>query len=734
MSNNFFGENTPIIASDYIKNKNNDFNYYYILIPVLCYKVIIPQISNKQLNFFQKLILKYLCYKNCDLDDIANNFYIDIKLVKYIIDELEELEYYINNTVTEKGKKALDGEIIDDNDSVAGYFFYNLVSENFLDVFVPEMYLESMKINTANSNNKDYLYMSISKGYKSQEIYIINCNNEVPKTVKKEDVFEVFIEYYNNTIDMHNMSMYDYNIVNGNFVIDKIHIINKPKNYYLLSYIYYNDTNVNTGLNAVHPFLEGIYNFKFNEKIIKYAKDNEILSQKLNNLNNTFVSRNNKNYEEIYIFIESIFKDAVLFKTNKELILRAFSELLVSYKNFISSEGGNLQNRISARESFIREIYISFEIIVKDNITGYYKHDLITNQIDENKSILDNIIAKIGFEIFEDCDTSFFYGIRKSRVKKYENETELKHLCAISALEALENNEHYYYKLAKYNKDFFKELLTLKELRDNASHNDYENINFKDIDRFIYYFIEFFQIVYNTKIDIDEINKLKANIKNDNTINVSIDDARKEILSKSDINIKNKKFEELYYYLSNVQYHIYLNEDIDVDITRALENMMLLLIRDIGDNTVLLKVKDYLMNIRNNESDNIFDIIIDVSKKIGFTNIEKKSFLQVQGDFLIKRWNGSKVYNRLNKRVDKLVFTDRLMLYWIYAVLYYPENFKLIAKECSDFFAYMIKYCRREHNARLLYNVLDHDFYNNKEVVLKDVITCSNAIIKILND
>ena len=732
MNNNFFAENTTIIASDYIKNKNKNFKYYYILIPVLCYKVVIPQISNKRLNFFQKIILKYLCYKNCDLDDIANNFYIDIKLVKYIIDELEGLGYYVNNTVTEEGKNALNGEIIDDNDSVAGYFFYNLVSESFLDVFVPEMDLESMKINTADSDNRDYLYMSISKGYKPQEIYIINCDNEVPKTVKKEDVFEAFIEYYNNTIDRDNMSMYDSSIENGNFVIDKIHIMNKPINYYLLSYIYYNDTNVNTGLNAVHPFLEGVYNFKFNKNIIEYSKDNRSLDKKLKELNTVSVGNYKKNYDEIFIFIESIFEDAVLFKKNKDLILKAFSELLISYKNFINSEGGNLQNKISARESLIREIYISFEIIVKGNIAGYYQYDAISDKTDENRSILDNIIARIGFEIFEDSDTSFFYGIRKSRVKKYKNETELKHLCAISVLEALENKDHYYYRLAKEDKDFFKELLTLKELRDNASHNDYEDINFKDIDRFIYYFIEFFQIVYNTKIDIDKINKLKANIKNDNTINVSIDDARKEILRKSDINIKNKKFEELYYYLSTVQYHIYLNDDIDVDITRALENMMLLLIRDIGENTVLSRVRDYLMNERNNQNVTIFDTIIEVSKEEGFTNIEKTSFLKV--DFLIKRWNGSKVYNRLNKRIDKLVFTDRLMLYWIYSVLCKPENFKLIAKECSDFFAYMIKYCKREHNARLLYNVLDHDFYNNKEVVLKDVITCSNAIIKILND
>ena len=725
-----FSNETNVIISDHIKSylQSNRMNCIYIIVPVLSYKTIIPKVADSSLNFFQKIILKSFCYKsavlNIDEKYISHNFNIDIKLVNYIISELESLGYYQNGFVTDKGKSALDGDIVDSNETVSGYFFYDLIGEKFWDIFIPENDLESMKIHSEQYNNF-YKEILLSKGYKSKKAYIVepNYDLQVPDNIEKEYIYQAFIEYCNN-YHSDNVSMYDSSINEGNFSIDKIHVISEPTPYYAVSYIFYNDSRINTGFNVAHPFLEDIFNYEFNENVLEYSKSNSYLYRELDKrLKDLHLNYSKVNYDNI----ESLFVDASYFIKNKDHVLKIFGDTIFSYYELADSEKNDAQNKANAREAFIKDIYNSFEYITKDNIKGYFKYDNLSNKTDNNIKILDNIASNIGFDVFEDSNITFFYGINKNRIKRYENETELRHLCAISILEALENKDHYYYRLAEKHKEFFKELLTLKKLRDDASHSErIQKIDFSYIDKYIYYLIDIFEIIYNTKIDTSKIDSI---YNERNIIKADFDDAKNYILMQIGNKIKNKKFDDLFDYLSKVKYDILSRHDIDISVTRVLESIIDLLIDDVGYSLVFDEVKLFLSE--RNENSCVFDLIIKSSKETGFSGIDKPLFLYFKLDFLIERWNSIKGYERLISR-KKFVFTDKLIIYWIYCSLNKPNNFKLLSEKCPDFFVYMLKYCKREHNASLLYSISDANFNNDKELVLKDILLCANSVIDIL--
>ena len=110
----------------------------WLMVPMCEYKVSVPYPKPNTLNLFQMTILKLLVSGSKDDDYIAKALCLNIELVSFIVDELEQYKL-INSRrrVTESGLKLVR-EGAESYDIKTGYVYYNYVTKTFMDAFVPD--------------------------------------------------------------------------------------------------------------------------------------------------------------------------------------------------------------------------------------------------------------------------------------------------------------------------------------------------------------------------------------------------------------------------------------------------------------------------------------------------------------------------------------------------------------------------------------------------------------------
>jgi hypothetical protein len=96
----------------------------YLLWPALAYRVVAPQIRQRQLNILQRAVMGLCRAGVLTAERVGENLALHIDLSAFIMSELADLEYLdTHGCPTPKGLRVLESDEIETQDMVAGYVF-----------------------------------------------------------------------------------------------------------------------------------------------------------------------------------------------------------------------------------------------------------------------------------------------------------------------------------------------------------------------------------------------------------------------------------------------------------------------------------------------------------------------------------------------------------------------------------------------------------------------------------
>lgn len=736
-----FSKETKILISDMVKYTLSHRDKKTFLFPVFLYKVVLPNLSKKELNFFQKTILEILSFQNASSDFISKKLLLNEDLVKYIFNELDEAGYYKKGLVTESGKKALRN-IYDPSETIIGYCIYDLLCERFMDYFILENDLESMQIEHS-SYKPDRVILQKKISEKVYRAYIIKTVNDEINDIelRKEDIYKSYMNYIKN-YKKYNIkdvvSMADSSLINNEISIDKIKFINRePIPYYLATYLYYNSSNTNRGILVSDPFFEKIYfhlrdfieNYKnrYNNIMEMYS---ELSPSKISDLD--IVKKSEEKIKEFEKEMHNIFEIDFI-KNHKKLIEEAFYNLFNSYKllNPDDPKNSNVSTKMKSQEDFIEYLNKAFEYIFHYNIfnmgCNIKVNNVLSSDFNSNARILIKIASNIGFYNENNTMEIFFSKVYAGRIfsKNGILKGDIEDIVSLSAANLLISlNNTNFKNLANEYDNLFSILFEINSIRAAKYHDDFKNLNNEEIKKYFKYFLGILSVLFNTSVNYKYF--LKADKKDKNIQNY--DEYKNELLSASDEvidilgnNIKN--YPALFDYLESMQYNLNNNYDVYIKIAKIFENIFKIIIEQLGLESVFNSVREELIKDDKSFIDDIEAYLIS----IGF-NIDNAF-----PDFLINRWKGDRVYKRVSQEVHQ-VFSDLLMILIIYSKLNpYDDILKKIAKAEPNFINYSLRYGNRHHNTALSKDRHILNFESYKQAADKTYL-CVKAVIDIIEN
>ena len=740
-----FSKETKILISDMVKYTLSHRDKKNFLFPVFLYKVVLPNLTKKELNFFQKTILEILSFQNADSAFISKKLLLNEDLVKYIFNELNEAGYYKNGLVTEAGKKALKN-IYEPSETIIGYCIYDLLCERLMDYFILENDLESMQIEHSFYNGDSVtLQKKISeKGYRAYIIKTVNDEiNEIE--IQNEDIYKSYMNYIKNYKEyfiQDVQSMADSSIINkidNKIAIDKIKIIStKPIPYYLTTYLYYNSSNVNRGILASDPFFEKVYfhlkDFIENYKN-RYNNIREMYTQlspsKISDLD--IVKESEEKIKEFEEVIYNIFeKDFIT--NHKKLIGESFYNLFNSYRllNPNDPETSNVGTKMKSQEDFIECLNKAFEYIFHYSIfnmgNNIKVNNILSSDLNVNTKVLTKIALDIGFDNENNVIESFFYKkvykgriFSKSGILKGDIE-DIISLTAVNLLISLNNSNCNFADLVNGYDNLFSILLEINNIRVTKYHDNFKNLNNEEIKKYFQYFLGIFSILFYTNINYKYFSDIDKNDKKAQ----NYEDYKNELLLASDevIDILGndvKNYPALFEYLVSMQYNNNNNADVYIKIAKIFENILKIIIEQLGTENVFYFVREELRKDDKSFIDDIESYLLS----IGF-NMNNKF-----PEFLLDRWKKNNVYKITLKKYQ--VFSDLLMIIIIYSKLNPDDILKKISKAEPNFINYSLRYGIRHHNTALSNDRHILNFDNYKYAVDK-TYSCVKAVIDIIKN
>ena len=507
-----------------------------ILIPMQVYRVSIPEKKDKEINVFQEVILKLLRTRNMKPEEIAEKLCLEKELVDFVIKELTNKEYLKDRTLTETGRKLLQesGDVFDYKD---GYVFYNYLTKNYEEIFVPdEDYFQTM---TARKN-EDFIEFSIeediSKDPKNRRGYIINLLREESENLEVKEILpSEVLTIARRFAQKPNISVaVDKHTSNEDIKVEeeknKIYFRNAGAPYihdnlgetvYVVTNIFlprdFSEKN-DTEIEVMYPFFSGI-SLMLQKEIIKLkdSVENRKLREQINNIKEKVLSLpmdekgkksfNKRNSE----LIEKIFSENI--KAYEDIYL-ALMKLMSSYLKVIEFSrkiGGYWEELQMELPNTIISLY-NLNIEIYRELAHQYDY-FSGNELCSDSSINGNTIAviteKLGFNKNRDRIKRYF-SVPNFKIT-ISGDVELKSIFAYNLLSA--NNfdrSHPIYKLVAEKSDFIEDIILLTGLRNTSIHSTEAIDTINEVEKLIFDTFASLEILFDDlEFDKKEFDSLK---------------------------------------------------------------------------------------------------------------------------------------------------------------------------------------------------------------------------------
>lgn len=487
-----------------------------VLLPMRACKVLVPYPKDDTLNLFQETILKLL---NCGAKEekwLAEKLALDISLVEVVIKELYERKLITKSrNITEEGSRVLEDESLS-YDMKTGYIFYDYVSKGYMDAFIPDKKFRPSEIRARkkDSNIIQFLFDSTDPNSHYESAVVIKADKpekdidpsiyDVLKICRKQRIRErmQFSGNYTEQKD-EDSERFAYS--------DKVSLLNDNKDVYVATYLVIPTGDIvnKSNMQVLYPFGEGLSSQLIDPiKTIADHPENNPLKKAIDELkeNQTRLTdserRGVRAYgEETIKRIDSILstniqnypyvnKRALEVESKRENILRLMKE----------NKGKNWETIKSNINDYIIAIYrlLAAALIDVSDKNDYYKN-LLNSDPKHNADTLKEIALQCGFtddDVFEK-----YFRVKKGRViSAYGSEgakssEEVCALVALNLLEAKENIEHPFYKLAQEDPAFIVDTFKLTCFRDDGMHGNDIEYNFKQVENLGKRFIKVVSIV-----------------------------------------------------------------------------------------------------------------------------------------------------------------------------------------------------------------------------------------------
>lgn len=483
----------------------------WLMVPMCEYKVSVPYPKPNTLNLFQMTILKLLVSGSKDDDYIAKAMCLNIELVAFIVDELEQYKLIDSRRrVTESGLKLVR-EGAESYDIKTGYVYYNYVTKTFMDAFVPDD--KRMEVETGSRREGT---ISFDLGTVADREWhkgtVVNVDTSATIMPSPYDVLAIckrhnrrtrnlgFIEEESDEI----VSMADAEAANGTseksdlpWEIQSVKMLGFQKDVYVATYMFMaaDDILNRSKLQICYPFGEGTsYSLldsidKLSHKLDNVPIRNEILGLKNDvfGMSDTELDAVRNGHSESEKKIKSILSDKIdNYPAVRDALLSVESSYLLVKELIDSNKGSNREIIKKNLDDYIVHNYnlLSGILIYTAQKYDYFTDAELANHVEQNFVVLKELAKKIGFSGIDNKAVEKFFRIKTRAVKDAVNASQhqLNALFAHNLVVADHFTEHPFYKLAKAIPNLINHLARLRDLRNDSSHandiyQDFESVS-----------------------------------------------------------------------------------------------------------------------------------------------------------------------------------------------------------------------------------------------------------------
>ena len=474
-----------------------------VVLPMRACKVLVPYPKDDALNLFQETILKLL---NCGAKEekwLAEKLSLDPSLVEVVIKELYERKLITKSrNITEEGTRFLEDESLS-YDMKTGYVFYDYVSKSYMDAFIPDSKFKPSEIRNRKKDagiiqfyfdstdpNSHYEAAVVTKADKPE--HEINPSiYDVLKVCRKQRNRERMMFSGNYTEEK------DEDIVRFAHS-DKVSLLNDNKDVYVATYIVIPTGDIvnKSNMQVLYPFGEGFSSQLIDPiKSIANYPENDTLKDAIDELKKkqTELTENEKQKNRTYS--DEVIKrmDAILSVNvqNYPYVSRRALEVESKRENILrlikENKGKNWETINSNINDYILAVYrlLAASLIDVADKNNYYKNYLNSDP-KHNAVTLKEIALQCGFA--DDEVLEKYLRVKKGRVigaygsEGAKSSEEVCALVALNLLEAKDNLEHPFYRLAKVYPTFVADTFRLTCLRDDGMHGNDIEYNFKHVE------------------------------------------------------------------------------------------------------------------------------------------------------------------------------------------------------------------------------------------------------------
>lgn len=511
-----------------------------VLLPMKACKVLVPYPKDDALNLFQETILKLLNCGSKEVKWLADKLSLDISLVEVVIKELHERKLITKSrNITDEGTRILEDESLS-YDMKTGYIFYDYVSKSYMDAFIPDGKFRPSEIRNRKkeSNIIQYFFDSTDPNSYYESAIVIKADKpeieinpsiyDVLKVCRKQRNRErmMFFDKYAEERD-DDVTKFTHS--------DNVSLLNVNKDVYVATYLVVPTGDIvnKSNMQVLYPFGEGLSSQLIDPiKLAANHPENGSLKNAIDELKKKQTGLTENEKREVRTYNEDIIKrvDAVLseniqnypyvnkraieVESKREDILRLIKE----------NKGKNWETINSNINDYIIAIYrlLAAALIDVSDKNDYFKN-LLNSDPKHNADTLKEIALQCGFtddEVFEK-----YFRVKKGRVigtygsEGAKSSEEVRALVALNLLEAKDNIEHPFYRLAQAEPTFVIDTFKLTCLRDDGMHGNDIEYNFNHVEGLGKKFFKVISLVLEDLCFSEEQFKLDESVRvNENLI------------------------------------------------------------------------------------------------------------------------------------------------------------------------------------------------------------------------
>ena len=465
----------------------------YLLLPAWCYRVVAPRVSHKNINILEKAVLGMCRVGAFTAVEIKEKLDIGSDLAALIIKQLSD-RGFINRQglLTEKGLKILETENLETQDLLAGFIFQDVWTGELFPRFMERQEYIDVKYN--NDGYPDLVFGTTGKPNYQRAYMPLPVDNTIKKQPSSSEILQAVRKHskallYQNSEDRND----DDDAWNFEQVpnLKRISFVEEePIPIWLSTFIYLPENEfTSTSWNICDPFGLGDSPRLRRKLEIQINKNSTLrgVQKLIQEMIGEYADESGTDFND---FMQMINEEAELIVEDKlTLDIRKWDSL---FDDLVAMERSHIQAKNLDNQKYLfdklDDILIKAQkaveklfLIVRNKYPTNYNWKIISkNDREYNKSILNGIADKLGFDI--PLPNSLLY-VKWGKIKSasdYGEGSLRSHLLA-ALLTARNDSNHPLYLVAQKAPDMLTRLNTLAELRDKSGHSTSQQLELLEV-------------------------------------------------------------------------------------------------------------------------------------------------------------------------------------------------------------------------------------------------------------